>query len=52
MDRTCKHTKCSPFGDIMQRRLVVIDVSGQPIVPTLKGQAVQEHMLEASRIAR
>jgi hypothetical protein len=30
------------FWGVTQRRLIVDDVSGQPIVPTAKGQAVQE----------
>jgi hypothetical protein len=44
-----KHMKSSPFGDVTQRRLVIIDVSGQLIGPVFKGQTVQEHMLEVSR---
>jgi hypothetical protein len=34
--------RSSRFCDVTQRRLVVTDVSGQPIGPILKGQAVQE----------
>jgi hypothetical protein len=32
----------SPFWDVPQHKLVVTDVSGQPIGRILKGQAVQE----------
>jgi len=31
----------SPFWDVMQRRVVLTDVSGQPISPILKSQAVR-----------
>ena len=34
--------KSLPFWDVRQRRLIVIDVSVQPIVPIFKGQAIQE----------
>ena len=34
----------SLFWDVMQRRLVVTDVSGQPIGPIFKSQSVQEEM--------
>jgi hypothetical protein len=35
------------FWDVTQRRFVCIDVSGQPIGSTLKGQAVQETSVTA-----
>ena len=34
--------KYSLFWDVTQRRLVVIDVSGQSVGPIFKGQAVQD----------
>jgi len=43
-----KHMKFSPFCDVTQHRLVVIEVSGQPIGSIFKGEAVQEHTLEVS----
>jgi len=39
MDRTNKHMKFLLFCDVTQHRLVVIDVSGQPIGSILKGQS-------------
>jgi hypothetical protein len=32
----------SPFWDVTQRKLVVTDISGQPIGPVFKGQTAQE----------
>ena len=34
--------RSSLFWDVMQQRLVVMDILGQPITPIFKGQAVQE----------
>ena len=36
----------SLFRDVTRRRLVVTEVSGQPIGPIFKGQAVQEECRE------
>jgi len=38
--------RSSNFWDATLRRLVVIDVSGQPISPTFKSQAVQQEYPE------
>jgi hypothetical protein len=38
--------RSSIFWDATLRRLVVTDVSGQPISPTFKGQAVQQECRE------
>jgi hypothetical protein len=35
----------SLFSDVTQRRLLVTDLSGQPIGPVFMGQAVQERLL-------
>jgi len=34
--------RSSLFWDVTQRRWAVTDVSGQPIGPSIKGQAVQD----------
>jgi len=37
--------RCHNFGDVTQRKLVVTDVSRQPVGTTIKGQAVQEEIV-------
>jgi hypothetical protein len=49
LSRRFRAFRSSPFWDITQSRLVVTDVSGQPIGPILKNQAVQEESLFISQ---
>ena len=49
MHEEIKNMSSSLLWDVTQRRLVVTDVSGQPIGPNVKGQTAQEECREHLR---